>query len=119
MSTPARVPLRQSLRDASTLAMKRRDRVTLSVCRTALAAIDNAEARPVGEVPAAGAIEASRVGVGAADAARRELSEAQIRGIVEAEIAERRAAARLSAGADAGRDRALLQEIDILESFLD
>ena len=38
------VPLRQNLRDALTTAIKSRDRVAVAALRSALAAIDNAEA---------------------------------------------------------------------------
>ncbi|GAA2054725.1 hypothetical protein GCM10009839_73790 [Catenulispora yoronensis] len=66
-----------------------------STLRTTLAAIDNAEAVEVGELAGAGAgaIEASPVGAGAAEVARRELSEADVVGVVRGEIDELRRAA--------------------------
>lgn len=85
--------LRDSLHAAVPAAMKARDRRTVSALRSALAAIANAEAVEVGGEVLAGAIEASPVGVGAAEVARRVLSEADVAAIVRAEIAERRAAA--------------------------
>jgi uncharacterized protein len=91
VSTP---PLRQRLRAALPAAMKARDRVAVAALRSTLAAIDNAEA--VEEAGSAGrslAIEQSPVGVGAAEVARRELTEAQVEHIVRAEVAEREAAA--------------------------
>jgi uncharacterized protein len=107
-------PLRQRLRDALAPAMKARDRVTVGVLRSTLAAIENAEA--VDGSAAAGsaaagsalggsaagssaarqhlAIERSPVGAGATEVARRVLAEADVERIVRAEIAEREAAAR-------------------------
>ncbi|HEU5160344.1 MAG TPA: hypothetical protein VFU43_25320 [Streptosporangiaceae bacterium] len=88
-------PLRQRLRAALLAAMRSRDRLTVGVMRSALAAIDNAEAV---EVPAAAgeakAIEHSPVGVGAAELERRALTEADVERIVRAEAAAREAAAR-------------------------
>lgn len=77
--------IRTSLRTALTDAMKSRDRAAVSVYRQAIAAIDNAEAVPIEDAPRAGAVEASAVGAGAADVARRELTEAEIHAVVCAE----------------------------------
>ncbi|HZP54660.1 hypothetical protein [Actinocrinis sp.] len=88
-------PLRQRLRDALSGAIKARDKVAVAALRSTLAAIDNAEAVQVPQ--RAGeqlAIEQLRIGVGSAQAARRELTEAQIERIVRGELAEREAAAR-------------------------
>lgn len=74
--------------------MKTRDRGAAAVLRSALAAIDNAEAVD-GPASAGGlAIEQTPVGVGAAEVARRVLTEAQVEEIVRAEMAERETAAR-------------------------
>jgi uncharacterized protein YqeY len=74
--------------------MKERDRVAVAALRSALAAIDNAEAvdRPA-SVDQRLAIEQTPVGVGAAEVERRVLTQAQVEHIVRAEIAERQAAA--------------------------
>jgi uncharacterized protein YqeY len=74
--------------------MKARDRATAATLRSTLAAIDNAEAVDAGTARA-GAIETSPVGIGVAEAARRELTESDIAAIVEAEIAERQHAAQV------------------------
>ncbi len=113
-------PLRQRLREALTVAMKARDRVAVAALRSTLAAIDNAEAvdRPA-SVDARLAIERIPVGVGAAEVARRVLTEAQVEQIVRAEVAEREAAARDYDGA--GRpDRAetLRGEAGVLAAHL-
>lgn len=92
---PPGQPLRQRLRTALPAAMKAGDRVAVAALRSALAAIDNAEA--VTRAPSADerlAIEQIAIGVGAAEAQRRILTGAMIEDIVRAEVAEREAAAR-------------------------
>lgn len=85
-------PLRDRLRAALPKALKNRDRTAASTLRAILAAIDNAEAVDSGSARA-GAIESSPVGLGVAEAARRDLTEADITAIVRSEIDERRRAA--------------------------
>jgi hypothetical protein len=88
--------LRDELRRALTAAMKTRDVVATAALRTALGAIDNAEAVDVsrqsvsGDGPIAGAV----TGHGAGDVARRDLSEADIRSVVESGVDREAAAAR-------------------------
>ncbi|MFD2472531.1 polyprenol phosphomannose-dependent alpha 1,6 mannosyltransferase MptB [Amycolatopsis silviterrae] len=115
--------MRANLRAGLKSALKNRDRVAASALRSALAAIDNAEAVPieqradsrVGDEHVAGAA----VGLGAAETARRDLSEADVRGIVEREVAERASAAdeyeRLGRSEMAGQLRA---EAAVLEAHL-
>ncbi len=112
-------PLRDRLRAALPAAMKARDRATASTLRATLAAIENAEAVDVAVVPSAGAIEASAVGIGAAEAARRELSEADVAAIVRAEIAEREHAAEVYEGSGHGDKAAELRAAAaVLTTFL-
>jgi uncharacterized protein len=94
VSTNQVVPLRQRLREALPAAMKSRDRVAVTVLRSALAALDNAEA-VVAAAPDGSslAIERTPVGVGAAEVPRRVLTEAQEEQLVRVEVAEREAAA--------------------------
>lgn len=80
--------LRDHLRAELRQAMRDRDRDTVRVLRSVLGAIDNAESDGVA-APRAGAVEASAIGIGAAEAARRELTDADVRAVVEAELAER------------------------------
>ena len=87
-------PLRDRLRAALPAAMKARDRATASTLRATLAAIENAEAVDAGSVRA-GAIEASAVGIGVAEAERRALTEADVVAIVRAEMAEHQRAAEV------------------------
>jgi uncharacterized protein len=113
-------PLRERMRSALPAAMKARDAVAVAALRATLGAVDNAEAvqRPAGAQRGL-AIERSPVGVGAAEAERRVLTEADVVGIVRDAIAEREDAAR---GYDeAGRpDRAqrLRDEAQVLSAFL-
>ncbi|WP_225729812.1 MULTISPECIES: GatB/YqeY domain-containing protein [unclassified Nocardia] len=86
------VPLRDRLRAALPTAMKARDRNATKALRSALGAIDNAEAVDAVDVRA-GAIEASAVGLGAQEVRRRDLTEADIESIVRAEIADRHSTA--------------------------
>lgn len=115
MSTPT--GLRDALRAELTAAMKRRDRVGLAACRSALGAIDNAESHGVA-APRAGAVEAAAVGVGAAEAARRELTEDDIRAVVTAEITERLAAADQLPSNVAAHAEKLRAEAAVLERLL-
>ncbi|MEV0245980.1 hypothetical protein AB0H76_05240 [Nocardia sp. NPDC050712] len=110
--------LRDRLRAALTVAMKARDRDAAAALRSALGAIDNAEAV---EAPRAraGAIEASAAGLGAAEVPRRELTEDDIAAIVRAEIAERRsAAAEYDNNGHTVRGTALRAEADALAALL-
>ncbi len=110
--------LRDDLRAAVKRAMKERDRAALAVFRSALAAIDNAEAVPVDPSQRAGAIELSS-GPGRTEAQRQLLSEHDIIDVVRREVVERRsAAARLS---DTRTDVAdqLNREADELQNMVD
>ncbi|RMI28160.1 hypothetical protein [Streptomyces triticirhizae] len=100
--------------------MRARDRAAVSALRGTLAALDNAEAVPVDAAPRAGAIEASPVGVGAAEAPRRALSEADVVAVVRAEIEEREAAAaQLTSPAHAERAARLHAEAEVLRRLLE
>ncbi|MVU76605.1 hypothetical protein GPX89_05020 [Nocardia sp. ET3-3] len=98
-------PLRDRLRTALPAAMKARDRAATAALRSALAAIDNAEAVDGSEIRA-GAIENSAVGLGTAEVARRELTEADVAAIVRAEIDDRLTAAKEYETLPGGFDRA-------------
>ncbi|MFJ5995043.1 hypothetical protein [Streptomyces sp. NPDC092370] len=101
--------------------MRARDRAAVNALRGTLSALDNAEAVPVDETGSgAGALEASPVGAGATEAARRELSEREAVDVVRAEVAERlEAAAQLIAPAHAARAERLRAEAAVLLRFLD
>ncbi|GAB2982664.1 GatB/YqeY domain-containing protein [Amycolatopsis acidiphila] len=90
--------MRTSLRDDLTAALKARDRVAVTALRSALAAIDNAEAVPVDSasdsVTGNEHVAGAATGLGAAEAERRHLTEADLPSIVENEVQERSAAAQ-------------------------
>jgi len=91
-TTEIRARLRAGLMDA----MRERDAVARRALRSALAAIDNAEA-----VPSAGVhppdsseqVAGAAVGVGSTEAARAELTRGKVHSILDREIRERLAAA--------------------------
>ena len=89
--------LQARMRAALGEALDSRDRVAVAALRSALSAIANAEAvrpaRPGRTRPSSEHIAGAVAGLGAGEAARRELSDADITAIVAAEITERLTAA--------------------------
>ena len=114
--------IRAALRDDLVAAMKARRRDAVTALRTAIAAIDNAEALTALEVTPTlgdGPIAGATTGLGSSEAQRRVLSAPDVVALVEAEIAERRAASEEIE--EAGRpDRAadLRREADVIEAAL-
>jgi len=90
-------PLQARLRAALTEALSSRDLVAASALRSALSAIGNAEAIAPAKTgstpPSSEHFAGAMAGLGAAEAARRELTEADVAAIVSAEISDRRSAA--------------------------
>ena len=113
-----RVRLRASLTDA----MKRRDGIATPALRSALAAIDNAEAVDPAHAPdvRSGPIAGAVGGLHAGEVPRLELSDDDIADVVRSEITSRKAAAReyerLGRGDDAERLRG---EAAVLQRHLD
>ena len=110
---------RMLLRESMTQAVKRRDRAATAVLRVALSALDNATAvdAPKGQ-GSAGALELSLSGAGAADVARRELTEDEQRAILQAQIDELDGqATELAASAPAFADQ-LRQQASVLRAVL-
>jgi len=115
--------IRSRLRQGLTGALRARDTAAVAALRTALGAIANAEAIPAGSAPAgtgsahvAGAV----AGLGAAEAPRRSLTEAEVAGIVRAEIAERETAAgQYERGGRAGEAARLRSGTQRLLALLD
>ena len=111
---------RSLLRRSLLTARKERDAVRAAALRSVLSAIDNAETpdvvvqgRPSG--PIAGAV----AGLGATEVARRELSDAQIRELVQTEIDERLGAAdQFVAGGHTDRAASLRAEAAVLTHLL-
>jgi uncharacterized protein len=85
--------MRSRLRHDLTLALKARDRVAVAALRSAIAAIENAEAiepkpSPSGETSSEH-VAGATAGVGSSDVARRELSDADMAAIVSEQVEER------------------------------
>jgi uncharacterized protein len=112
---------RTRLRTELLAARKDRDVARVSALRSALSAIDNAET-PDGvrlDAPSSGKIAGGVVGLGAAEVERRELSDAQIRELLRAEIDERVTAAQQAAGGGHGERATLLRaEAAVLTTLL-
>jgi len=115
--------MRDRLRRDLTEAMKARDSVAVAALRSAIAAIDNAGAvdvasdqtASVGSEHFAGAV----AGLGAAEAPRRNLSEAEIEAIVAAQVRERlEAAERYDALGEAAGSERLRGEAAVLSNYL-
>jgi Pterin 4 alpha carbinolamine dehydratase len=111
--------LRAALRDA----MKTRDVVAVFALRSALGAIGNAGAVPVGPDSAAGAghpyVAGAAAAPGATDTARRPLAQADLAVIVRREAAERETAAdRCDQGGHPDRAERLRREASILRAVL-
>ena len=115
------VELRTRLQGDLKAAMKSRDRVVIAALRSTLSAIANAEAVEVHHAPTSsgGVIAGAVDGVGATEAARRELSDDDVAAVVAAEVSERRLSAdeyaRLGQSNHAERLRA---EADVLSTYL-
>jgi hypothetical protein len=113
--------MRDTLRADLTTAIKARDRIAIAALRSAMSAIDNAEAVPVLSEPAAGSehVAGAVAGLGAAEAERRQLTDDDVRSIIETELGERSVAAteyeRLDRTDDAERLRA---EAAVLSRYL-
>lgn len=103
-------------------ARKARNAAAVAAFRSAIGAIDNAEAvqRPDDSAPQVGKVARSHLGVGVADVARRELSTDDVVEILRAEIADRMLIAadyeRVGRGDHA---TSLREEAAVLVSFLD
>ncbi|GAA4950192.1 hypothetical protein GCM10023224_38030 [Streptomonospora halophila] len=88
--------MRIDMRRDLTAALKNRDKTAAAALRSALAAVENAEASDA-DLPAAADSEhvaGGAVGVGAAEAERRVLSEGDVRAIVAREADERSVSAQ-------------------------
>jgi uncharacterized protein YqeY len=115
------VRLRRRLGESLKVALRERDTIAVAAIRSAMSAVDNAEAVDRSHAPPpTGVIGDVRLGVGAGEVARRELSEDDVLEIVRAEVGERRIGAaeyeRLGRAEQAGRLKA---EAAALVSFLE
>ena len=108
--------LRDELQLALHTAMRARDRQAVSLYRSTLAAIENAEAVPLDDDMRASAVEQAPLGVGAADVERRELSDDEVEAVVRREAEERRIASRVTGMPESTRVK-LAREADHLEAL--
>lgn len=114
------VGLRLRLGESLKVAMNQRDAAAVAALRSAMSAVDNAEAVDRSQAPPpTTTIGDVRLGVGAAEVARRELSEQDVVDILLTEVEEREEAAaeyvRLGRAEHASRLRA---EAAALVAFL-
>ena len=111
---------RAELRAELMRARKERDITRVNALRSALSAIDNAETPERTDVVAEtdGVIAKSVAGLAAAEHPRRVLTDEQIRGLLSAEIAERRGAADQCAATYPERAEALRAEASVLAELL-
>ena len=110
-------PLRTRLRAALLEARRARDAETVSTLRTALAALENAEAVPVDA--RAGALEDAPTGVGAAEAERRLLTDADELAVLDEEIASLHEAGRVLASSAPERATAVRRAAGALSALRD
>ena len=114
--------LREQLRSALPGAIKSRDTVAVAALRSALAAIENAEAVDAAQTPPpvehpdiAGGVS----GLGAGEVSRRRLTQTEMEQIVRAEVADRQAAERDYRHAGQGEHAERLRgEAEVLLSYL-
>lgn len=105
------------------MAMRSRDVPAASALRSALAAIDNAEAIPVSQTSTPTTsphFAGAAAGLGAGEMQRRSLTGLEICEIVEAEISERRvAAAGYEGGGHSQQAGRLRREAQVLSDFIE
>ena len=113
---------RAALRRGLTAALKTRDSDALAALRTALAAIDNAEAvpAPATNSPITSAhVAGSRGGVGSTEAVRRQLSASELHAILRSQIDEHsREAGRYEALGHAAAAERLRRQASTLATYL-
>ncbi len=113
--TPEPTPdVRAALRGELRQRMRARDKVAVQVIRTALAAIENAEAQPL---PSPGATELQLAPAGPAEVDRRVVTDGDARAIVAVEVDELVEAARgyRAVGQDAAADTVDAQAVVLRE----
>ena len=114
--------LRAALRQGLTTAMKARDAEAMAALRIAIAAIDNAEAVEVSDTrpPATSAhVAGATRGAGSAEAARRRLDSAAVRGILRDQVDEQtREAGRRDELGQADAARRLRRRAEVIAAYL-
>jgi len=116
--------MRAQLRADLTAALKTRDRIAMAALRSALSALENAEAVVVDDtapiVDGTEHVAGGAVGLGAAEATRRELTDADVRAILQDEVRQRAEAADEYAALDrADAAERLRAEAAVLTRYLE
>lgn len=112
----AATTIRDNLRSDLKPAMRDRDTTRVRALRSALGAIDNAEAVPT--TARAGAIEDASVGVGSTEAVRHELSADEVRAVLRREVDERESAAAECAGTAPDHAARLRAEAAVIAAYV-
>ncbi|MGZ4688707.1 MAG: glutamyl-tRNA amidotransferase [Acidimicrobiia bacterium] len=113
--------MRPQLKQALGAAMKARDTTAVAAFRSAIAALDNAEAVELSDAPAMqhGTIAGGVAGLGSGEVPRRALSDGQLADIVLAQVAAwRKAAIEYESSGHNDRAAQLEAEAAILSAFL-
>jgi uncharacterized protein YqeY len=112
--------LRDRLRAALPAAMKARDKTAVAALRSALAALDNAEAVQTDDRTVKGqAIEQVAIGAGATEVERRVLTEPEMTALIRHEVTEREnAAADYQKAGHGDRATRLRAEAEVLAAHL-
>jgi uncharacterized protein YqeY len=121
VSTPPAEIWRTLVRASLLTARKKRDSTRATALRSVLSAIDNAEtpANVAANGQHSGQIAGSVAGLRATEVPRRELSDDEIRGLVQSEIDERLSAVdAFTAGGHVERAAALRAEVAVLTGLL-
>lgn len=113
--------IRMAMRHDLVVALKARDTETVTALRTAIAAIDNAEAVDTSALPASapdGPVAGATAGLGSSEVARRALTTADGRSVVSAVIAEYLDEAERYESADHGESAAVLRrQAEVLRGY--
>jgi uncharacterized protein YqeY len=102
-------------------ALKEKDMIAIKAIRSLMSAIDNAGAVPVKtpeSLPMSGQIAGATSGLGSTEVARRELSDYDIRQIIEAEINDITEAIKLINSHSPSEAKNLEEQIAILKKYL-
>ena len=102
-------------------AVKEKNSLAVNAIRSLMSAIDNAGAVPVKKpevMPMSGGIAGATEGLGSSEALRRELSDVEIKQIIQKEINEMAEAVELINNDSRPESKELIEQMDILKKYL-
>jgi hypothetical protein len=102
-------------------AMKEKDSLAVNAIRSLMSAIDNAGAVPVEKpevMPISGGIAGATEGLGSSEALRKELSDGEIKQIIQKEIDEMAKAVELINDSSYPESKERIEQINILKTYL-